>query len=297
MEKNRTTKLLKLLAKVVITTVCVYYVVNKVDFEEVLQSAAKTNVWWLIPATFSFILSKIISAYRLKVFFDNAGIIVSNTYNLKLYLLGMYYNLFLPGGVGGDAYKVYKIIKRKEAKFRPAASAIFVDRGNGLLMIGILSVLMAVVVDVPKKLQEYASWQPALLLTIPMALIAYYFVVKGIAKSLNKQFFTTNLLSFLTQVTQVMSVIFIMWSIDIYDNYVAYIFLFLVSSIVIIVPVSIGGLGLREITFFHGAQLFLLDEPSAVLISFIFYILSLIVSLFGIYYSIHDKALDSDGFL
>jgi glycosyltransferase 2 family protein len=31
---------------------------------------------------------------------------------IQLYLLGIYYNLFLPGGIGGDGYKIY-LLKQK----------------------------------------------------------------------------------------------------------------------------------------------------------------------------------------
>ncbi|QKG53302.1 lysylphosphatidylglycerol synthase transmembrane domain-containing protein [Hymenobacter sp. BRD67] len=66
---------------------------------------------WLGLAAGLFTLSKLISSVRLNTFFRAVGIQLTERYNLRLYWLGMFYNLFLPGGIGGDGYKVYLLGK------------------------------------------------------------------------------------------------------------------------------------------------------------------------------------------
>ena len=67
-------------------------------------------------------------------------------------------------------------------------------------------------------------------------------------------------------------------------NTIAYLFIFLVSSIVSVIPLTLGGIGSREVTFFYGATLLNLDENTSIGISMVFFLITAFVSLFGIFY-------------
>jgi len=68
------------------------------------------------------------------------------------------------------------------------------------------------------------------------------------------------------------------------ENIMSYMFIFLISSIVAVLPITIGGVGSREVTFMIGAQLLNLDINLSIALSFLFYIITAVVSFFGIYY-------------
>ena len=52
---------------------------------------------------------------------------------LCLCYVGMFYNLFLPGGIGGDAYKVYQLRKYHQGRTFAIVQAMIFDRLNGFL--------------------------------------------------------------------------------------------------------------------------------------------------------------------
>ena len=56
-------------------------------------------------------------------------------------------------------------------------------------------------------------------------------------------------------------------------------------------PITIGGIGSREITFLFGAELMQLDIHQSIALSLLFYVITALVSLFGIYFSLNEKAL------
>jgi len=59
--------------------------------------------------------------------------------------------------------------------------------------------------------------------------------------------------------------------------------LFLVSSVVAVLPLTIGGVGVRELTFLYGLE-FIGEEPSlGVTFSFLFFIITAISSLMGLF--------------
>jgi len=64
------------------------------------------------------------------------------------------------------------------------------------------------------------------------------------------------------QALQVIGVYCIMYALHLQANEAAYILIFLLSSIVAVLPFTIGGLGAREIVFIWGSHHFLLDKKS-----------------------------------
>ncbi len=70
------------------------------------------------------------------------------SYNLRLYYTGMFYNLFLPGGVGGDVYKVM-VLKKRELSILSATKATLLDRVTGLLVLLSLMIISANFIVVP----------------------------------------------------------------------------------------------------------------------------------------------------
>jgi uncharacterized membrane protein YbhN (UPF0104 family) len=84
-----------------------------------------------------------------------------------------------------------------------------------------------------------------------------------------------------------------MMALGIEEDKVAYLVIFLVSSIVSVLPLTIGGIGSREVTFFYGASLLGLDETISVGISVVFFLITAVVSLMGIWYHFKKVELET----
>ena len=70
-------------------------------------------------------------------------------------------------------------------------------------------------------------------------------------------------------------------ALGIFENHLAYLVLFLASSVVAIIPITIGGVGAREMTFLLATPYFSIDTNTAVIFSLIFFIITAISSFFG----------------
>ena len=101
--ESQTMKVLKLLLKIAVTILCFWYISRKIDFTKAKVAVMEADWWWLFLSVVAFAFSKFLASFRLNIYFKNIGIYLSQKKNLKLYWLGMFYNLFLPGGIGGDA--------------------------------------------------------------------------------------------------------------------------------------------------------------------------------------------------
>lgn len=276
---------LKAFFKILLSAAALYYVFTKIDPQQVISIFSKANYGYLSVALLFFIISKIISAWRLNYFFKAADIKLENNSNLRLYLLGMYYNLFLPGGIGGDGYKVYLLNRKFGKKVKDLFWGVMLDRINGVLALFILAMLL-----VP-FLHLEARYSIIAMLLIPISVLAYIIVHKFFFKKFYRIILSTTLLSVGVQMMQLLSALFILYANYAYSDTLSYLFLFLISSIVAVLPITIGGIGSREITFLFGAQVLNLDINLSIALSLLFYIITLLVSFAGIYYNFNNQSL------
>jgi len=279
-EKKKIFNYLKLLLKLAVTVLALLFVFSKIELKEVLKVFRESDLLLILSALLLFVLSKLVSAYRLNRYFRAIGIQLPSLFNLKLYLLGMYYNLFLPGGIGGDGYKVYYLTKRFDTRTGKIFWAVMLDRVIGVLALFILAVIFSWFVSLP-SLYLRLSW-----ILIPLALLVAYLAYRFFFKDFVPVFVSTNLQSFLVQLLQTLAALLILRSIGISENTMAYLFVFLVSSIVAVLPITVGGVGSREFTFLLGAKWLGLDMNLSVALSFIFYLITAFTSLWGIIFSL-----------
>jgi glycosyltransferase 2 family protein len=265
-------KLLQLLLKIVVTIACLWYVSGKIDFAKAGQALKQANWYYILLAVLAFILSKLLSAIRLNIYFKNIGIGLSEVKHAKLYWLGMFYNLFLPGSISGDAYKVVLLTKRYNVPYKKTTAAVLLDRFSGLLGLGLLLVL-------PDTLYIIILISGAV-----VAVVAFYFIIKRYFLDFLPGFLSTLLLGVLVQVSQVVCAYLIMAALGIPTHVTEYIFIFLVSSVVAVLPLTIGGLGAREIVFLEGSRYFSLVQENSVIISILFYLITLFTSAWGLWY-------------
>lgn len=276
---------IKAFFKIALSVAALWYVFTKIDFQEVIEIFNKVHYGWLFAAMLFFIFSKVVSSLRLNVFFKNIGAGLTQKSNLRLYLLGMYYNLFLPGGIGGDGYKIYLLNKKYGIKAKKLFWAVLLDRINGVLALFVISMAMVPFLAVP-LIYKYTA-----LGLIPTSIAAYYSGIHWFFKDFKKGLNTTSAYSLLVQLAQLFSAWFILYANQNHGNALPYLFLFLISSIVATLPITIGGIGSREITFLFGAQIMNLDIHQSIALSLLFYVITAVVSLFGIYFSLNGKAL------
>lgn len=281
-KKNNVGKWLKLLLKIAVTFACIWYVSGKIDFSKAGIALRKANWTYLFVALIAFIGSKLLAAVRLNLYFRNIGVHLPTGQNIKLYWLGMFYNLFLPGSISGDAYKVVLLTKKYNISYKKTTAAVILDRFSGLLGLGlILAVYSVIVLNQP------------LYLTIVIAgaitaVVILFLVIKKWFKDFTSSFYPTLLIGILVQAVQVVCAYFIMAALGIPAHVTEYIFIFLVSSVVSVLPLTIGGLGIREVVFLEGSKFFGLAQETSIVISLLFYLITLLTSAAGLIYVFND---------
>jgi glycosyltransferase 2 family protein len=281
--KSSLKKLVELSLKLVITIACFWYISTKINFSDAWAAVLKAKWWLLFIAVLFYFISKIISGFRLNINFRNIKLYLSEWDNMKLYWLGMFYNLFLPGAISGDAYKVIILNKTFKAPFKKTSIAVLLDRVSGLLGLSVLLSIYGLIV-----LDNYL-YHILIIAGSVISVLIFYLAIRSFFKDFLPGFFPTFLLGLLVQLMQVICIYFIMWSLGISFHNPEWIFIFLISSAISVLPISLGGgLGTRELVFAEGARFFHLKPELGIIISLLFYLNNLLSSAGGAYFIFHS---------
>ena len=275
--------------KVIVSGLLLYFVFNTIntgDFAEYLSSLPP----FILFTSFSLVLgSKYLAHFRLLNLFKSIGAEVPSPYHWKLYLQGMFYNLFLPGGIGGDAYKGYAIQKQTGKPIKPIIGCLLIDRVGGLYALGFFGLIFFTLNStqfmalIPWPISQLFTTVILFVAWIIGSLSAYYVIKKSTSFNLSSQLLTIGY-SLVLQGLQIIAAWVLLEGLNLSDHTISYLLLFTLSSIVSVLPITLGGIGAREVTFFYGAQILGIETNGAVALSISFFVVNALVSLIGIYF-------------
>ena len=282
MTKKKYWNIIKILLKLGFTLLLIYLVFQKIDMQQVKSVFLKSKPGYIVAAWLSYLASQVVSSWRLLGFLRSIGLNLGFGFNLRLYMLGMFYNVFLPGGIGGDGYKIYILRKKFQLPTKKIFISLLLDRVSGLWAICFLAVALTLLLP-PFKTKE---WWPVIFIA---GSLIYFLVYKFKFSTYLQNFIQAHGKAILVQTLQLVSAFFILSSQNFKGNSSPYLFSFLLSSLATVVPVSIGGLGIREYVIMHAAVFFSLDKPLAVFTTLCFYILSTLSALAGAWFVYRSK--------
>lgn len=276
--------LLSTFLKIGVTILLLYLIFTKISGKEISNILLQADKSLLTLALAYFIASQWVSSERLWILFRSQEYLISKRSNYQLYLIGMFYNFFIPGGIGGDAYKVFILHKKFGWSTKKLTATVFVDRFMGLTAIGILIVILCFFI--PFNTMPWLPWVLPVLFLGGIGL-SYLFIKKWFI-SFIKVFDKTLVQSIGVQLLQSASVILLLASISDIDQFITYVLVFLLSSVLSVF--SFSGIGVREMIFYQAATLFAFDDTIAVSVGLLFSIITGFVSLFGVVFHIKPSS-------
>ena len=270
-------KWILILARILIAIAAMYLALRKINWQEVNQFEWSISLLWLLPALLLYNASQFISAYRLLQFYKVYLPGISYPFNLRLYYRGMFFNLFLPGGIGGDAYKIIAL-KNSDNTYSQLTTATLLDRITGLAVLLLIISLLTSMVSLEGLFDDFLF----LLLLFGIIGISCYWLIVYFFRSFSKILPLAGLVSVLVQGLQLSSFYCILLALQINISlWPEHAFLFFVSSVISALPFSIGGIGTRELAMATGAAYFHFSTTKMVTASLLFFILTAISALVG----------------
>jgi uncharacterized protein (TIRG00374 family) len=171
-------KYLRTSLKVIISIGLLGYLVYLADPVKILE--VLNRIWYeggiiyLVTAAGLFLLSLFIQSIRWKILVKGYGYPIPTHLLFKYYLIGLFFNNFLPTGIGGDVLRIYNLIQESGNRTISFAS-VLTER-----ILGITSTLILTIISL---LIMQDSLKNNLLLYIALGMLAFVLLLFFIAFS------------------------------------------------------------------------------------------------------------------
>lgn len=267
------------LLRLCITTGAMALTFSQVPLATVIPLLASIPWPYLLVALVLTHAGQVLSALRTRYYLHCQQIDLSTGSALKLHYAGGLFNAFLPGGAGGDAYKAWWLKRHRQGRLLNMVKLMVAGRLNGLWALCILLCAMAYGSEALRSPMPHAELLLVAIAvsgTLSYSLFARWILHEPVRQQAHAALYSLSLQLMLVGVAYVLCHGF-----GLKAQALDYTILFLLSCILAMLPISIGGIGVRELALLHGSKALGLSEHSGVALAFAFTILSLTIPLAG----------------
>ncbi|MDG5800644.1 lysylphosphatidylglycerol synthase transmembrane domain-containing protein [Marinilabiliaceae bacterium ANBcel2] len=272
--------------KIFFSLALIVFLLTRIDFTQLYKLKFSFIPYFFGGITISLIAISIMT-YRWKILTDNYLKIKIRLKQLyQYYLTGSFFNIFLPGAIGGDVVRTQRLSTRHDVKVKKATIITIAERFAGIYGLAIILAFSFMFMNFPEGFQIQKFVPDWLLMLSPVIVLAFSPLLKWILK---KRGLVTNN-RFILQITAIsllaqMGDITIAWLFSQYFglnlNFTALIFIMPFVYIATVLPISLGGLGIREGAFSGLMMLYGIDTSIAILISLLMYLVKVAVGVIG----------------
>ncbi len=281
---------------------------NRDNFENILNTLKNLDAGLLIAAAILYFIGISFIVFRWGILLKAHGYHISRPFLWQSAFIGWFYNMLLPTGMGGDFYRVYDLHKNKNVPINENISAVAMER-----IIGTITGIILLIISFFLGMFEYLSKSTIIALLSMLGLIAgflmvlffpRFFRIDVILRKIRflsrirprlrefheilvsyrhrlKFIFTSFFCSLAMQTIFITSYYLIGLSMGMNISYRMMLFTFPFASVVTSLPISIGGLGIRENATVFILEIFGASRADATLFSFIVLSIILFNALLG----------------
>ena len=280
--------------RVVVSAVLLALIAWRTDFSEVASQFAHLRIELWFAAVGLYLVTQVASARRWQVYAGELGFEQTLPQYFAYTLTGMFFGLLLPTMIGGDVLRVWYLNGQSGRKW-PAIASVFLERVNSLVVL-IAAACFGVLIS-PVELPWWITacvWGIAACAGIGLALLPVLKCWSRLSSERREQLqmlvslFSSprmlvepTLMSILIQVVAVLILWCLGLSIGLEVPITYYFVLVPMVSLLMMLPISLNGMGVRE----GGTVLMLLplgvDESAALTLAFLWFTTSVAVSLIG----------------
>jgi len=302
-------RLLLIPVKLLISGGLILWLFRDANLEEVITTARGADRRLLLAAFLLFFFGYFITAFRWQILLRAQGIAAHILFLVQSFMTALFFNNFLPSTVGGDAVRIYDSWRAGGSKSR-ALAVVLVDRLLGMVALLLFAGMSLLLSQRLAQLLPVPGIWVALLLGAMLAFLWVIFALPvkwltalrngriagglgriGMLRKLGDAFFAFHgkraalgkgiLLSVLLQTNVVLHFYLIARALGFEVPLGAFFLIVPAAILVMMLPVSINGIGLRETVFVFMLGLFGVASSQAIAFAWIAYGFVLVQGLLG----------------
>ncbi len=290
------------------------------DIQSLIKILKTVSIPWLILSASTHIFGIWITAVRWKILLHTQKINISTRSLTSTVLIGFFFNNFLPSTIGGDVFRTYDVAKKANKPLGTSASIIVVERFSGIISAATYAVIALFLgftaiggqsIIIPIIIFFVICLMLGFIIINPSILRLEKLVkkIKFLGKLKQKLSNTYNtflsfkrykmalvkvlIYSFLLQFAVILNYYLAAKSLNINLSLTTFIFIVPVVAIIAMIPISIGGIGLRENSIVYIMVAMGVGNEKAALCSLILFAMLIFVGIIGgITYSVRPYITD-----
>jgi len=293
--------------KILVTVLLFSWVLSQVDLDSLASSLSNIQLFYFALAITCHAIAFFIFSVRWWYLYKTEDNSSKYRDTIKSYYLGLFFNNFLPTGIGGDVVRILRLRKLGYDTHILISSSLM-DRILGLtsiLMMGLIALSITPNFAISPNTKLFIT---AIAILAPLGLMFLFSdymprLTKVVSQKLHKgkltEFILTVLstlheyrhkrprvlialiLSIIAQYFIIISYVLIGVSLDINLSIAIYFIIIPIVFLATSLPISVGGLGVREGVIVSLFSLFNVDTQSAIALSFLYFVTILLLSLPG----------------
>ena len=262
-------------AKILFSGCLIAYLLNRIGIQTIIHQIGSMKIGWLVGALILFSMSHSLGSYQWCMLLRADGIQISWRRTLSFYFVGLFFNNFLVSNLGGDVFRMMDV-RRYSRSASAAVSTVFLDRLAGLFVLTGMAFLTMPWMLLQSQIRTYlriplafltVGWVFVLLLLFnkrfvrPLAWLLKRFAPGAITTKVREVYIKIHNVSRKKRLLiRVIGISCLVQSARILMHYLIgrslgitisplYFFLFIpIIAIMAGLPISLGGIGIREQT-------------------------------------------------
>lgn len=272
---KRKDPLLFLLKIFISFSLLIFIIVKKAPLREIGESIKEANLWWICLSFSLHSLGLLISAVRWQILIKAQGDFATLGYLAKSYLVGNFFNHFLPTRFGGDVIRVWDGSKPSKSLLKSTA-IVLVERLSGIIVLLFFALVVSLFhLDMARQIP--VIWISLFVGFVGLAAILGFFLpfsarlighlpdrwslgrikekifrfreIVLVYRNKKKALFQTLFFAFLLQINVILHYYFVGKALSLDIPFFDYFIFIPLILIILTIPVTINGHGLREVLY------------------------------------------------
>jgi uncharacterized protein (TIRG00374 family) len=299
----------RLAATLVVTGLAALYIVTKINVGKTAHIIGSADRWWLLLSAVLTVITVPPQAWRWQMLLRVRGVHESITWLSRAYFVSYAVGQVLPTAVGGDASRIFETTRRHPGYGSPVAGSVLLERAIGgavtlvlagvglLLSIGrydvgayywvealfVVLTIFAGVVFFSRGMRRHLRVVVPLLrrLRLERPIRAAYEGIHGYRVHAST-LITVSLITTAAQLSRIVAIWASARAVGIHLSVLPYIVLGPLLFLVMLVPFTINGLGVREAFFVSFLGKLGVNADDAFACGFLFFVMTILLALPGL---------------
>lgn len=296
---------------------------NRIDIHALISDIKSANIFFLSIGLALFLSIYILGFLRWQMLLSAAGINIPLGRLISSFSGGVFFSIFLPSTIGGDLVRTVDLAEHTK-KAKEVIATVFLDRLSGY--VGLVFVILPALLLGRNLVLDKVVFSSVFIIIIILVFILLIlfnnFIYRKITKFLStpgagkikealrnvhqeihifrnhKKILVFNLIvSFLIQVLLPVCVYFIGLSLGIKINFIYFLIFLPIIGAITLLPIAIGGLGLREglfVLYFAKAAVIKQSALAMSLLSFSFVVFYAAIGGLIYVFTVHHRRIQPD---